>query len=202
MCSQVEGIEITSGIAHARFALVCRFFCSRAVLAEQCHSVGIAGLSGSILARNRAACSSSLACNAEKFVLPGNFLLRFSLPPLLLFTTALYALPRTTANVRAEMWDLETTRIPAFARFHATAYDHSLMALDRVKEGTETIRERFDSSAKGIGGFIQDKSGVKMGDLVHSQERFGGSSAEAGTVERLEKAVDVPGKESSEKRVL
>ena len=125
--------------------------------------------------------------------------MRFTLPPALLFATALYALPRTTANVRSEVWDLETTHVPAFARVHATAYDHSLMALDRAREGTRAIRAKFDTGAKELGGFVQEKSGVKLRDLAPIQVE---GRTQPGNVERIEKAVDVPGKGDSVNKVL
>lgn len=75
------------------------------------------------------------------------------------------------------------------------------MALDRAKEGTRTIRAKFDTGAKELGGFVQEKSGVKLRDLAPNQVEFEGRT-QPGNVERIEKAVDVPGKGDSVNKVL
>ncbi|KAH7105171.1 apolipo protein O-domain-containing protein [Auriculariales sp. MPI-PUGE-AT-0066] len=92
--------------------------------------VGVAGLTGSILARGRV------------------FPVRFLLPPALFIGAMPYFLPRTTANISAWLSQLEHAYVPEFAKQHdavvgrsreivGTARAHSAMTLERVKNGAE-----------------------------------------------------------------
>jgi organizing structure protein 2 len=69
--------------------------------------VGVASLTGSILARNRSIFS------------------RVLLPPALFYLSFKYFLPKTTQNVSAYAGSLEEKHFPALAQKHAVAIAHS-----------------------------------------------------------------------------
>jgi organizing structure protein 2 len=87
--------------------------------------VGVATLSGSIVARNR--------------ILPTRLLL----PPIFLMTTAQHFLPKTTHNFSAYLGSLEDKYFPTVSQKHEIAKAHSAMTWQRVKEATQGNRTRF-----------------------------------------------------------
>ncbi|KJA26504.1 hypothetical protein HYPSUDRAFT_36214 [Hypholoma sublateritium FD-334 SS-4] len=128
---------------------------------------GVAGLTGSILARNR--------------MLPTRALL----PPLLLVLSARHFLPQTSGNLAAYLGDLEDTYFPTFAEKHEIAKAHSAMTWDRVKETTKGGREWIDHGAVVAVEKIQETTGLKL------KETLGWNKA--GTVEAAEKAASETG---------
>ena len=86
--------------------------------------VGVATLTGSVLARNH-----SLA-------------LRLALPPTLLLLSLNHFLPKTSANVAAYAGALEDAYLPTLAEKHDIARAHSAMAWDRAKDAAAAGRER------------------------------------------------------------
>ncbi|EMD32687.1 hypothetical protein CERSUDRAFT_99064 [Gelatoporia subvermispora B] len=106
--------------------------------------VGVAGLTGSILARNR------------------NILLRASLPPLLLTLAFAHFLPHTASNVRQYLSALEDAHAPRLAEAHATANAHSAMTWARVQEAFGGARDGLRGSiAQGLGR-AEEATGLKL----------------------------------------
>lgn len=124
---------------------------------------GVAGLTGSILARNR--------------MLPTRALL----PPLLLVLSARHFLPQTTGNLSAYLGDLEDTYFPTFSEKHEIAKAHSAMTWERVKEATKGGRELVDHGAVVAVEKIQETTGLKLKETLGWHK--------AGAVEAVEKAV-------------
>ena len=121
--------------------------------------VGVATLTGSVLARNR-----SLA-------------LRLALPPTLLLLSLNHFLPKTSANVSAYAGALEDTYFPAFAEKHDIAKAHSAMTWDRAKDAAAGGRERVGAGVLGAVVRLEQATGLKL------QETLGWSRAAAGKVE-------------------
>lgn len=113
---------------------------------------GVAGLTGSILARNR--------------ILPTRLLL----PPVFLFATANYFLPKTTGNLSAYLGDLEDTYVPEVAQKHDIAKAHSAMAWARLKDATANGRAKLDESAGLAVHKIQEATGLKLKETLGWQK--------------------------------
>ncbi|KAF9477429.1 hypothetical protein BDN70DRAFT_861867 [Pholiota conissans] len=127
---------------------------------------GVAGLTGSILARNR--------------ILPTRILL----PTVFLVASAQHFLPKTTSNLSAYFGDLEDTYFPTFAQKHEIAKAHSQMTWERMKEATKGGREQLDHGAVAAVEKIQEATGLKL------KETLGWQKAKAAEVEKVvEKAV-------------
>lgn len=109
---------------------------------------GVAGLTGSILARNR--------------ILPTRILL----PPVFLFTAANYFLPKTTGNLSTYLGDLEDTYIPEVAQKHDIAKAHSAMAWARLRDATANGRAKLDESAGLAVDKIQEATGLKLKETL------------------------------------
>ena len=121
--------------------------------------VGVATLTGSVLARNR-----SLA-------------LRLALPPTLLLLSLNHFLPKTSANVAAYAGALEDAYLPALAEKHDIARAHSAMAWDRAKDAAAAGRERVGEGVLGAVVRLEEATGLKL------QETMGWSRGVAGKVE-------------------
>jgi organizing structure protein 2 len=113
---------------------------------------GVAGLTGSILARNR--------------ILPTRLLL----PPIFLFATANYFLPKTTGNLTTYLGDLEDTYVPEVAQKHDIAKAHSAMAWARLKDATANGRAKLDESAGLAVHKIQEATGLKLKETLGWQK--------------------------------
>jgi organizing structure protein 2 len=106
--------------------------------------VGVATLSGSIIARNR-----TLAT-------------RLLLPPTLFIASMYHFLPKTTHNISAYFDSLEAQYFPSLAEKHRIGRAHTQMTLERIKEWTKSGREKFH---QGVGSFvdrIQDFTELKI----------------------------------------
>ena len=113
--------------------------------------VGVATLSGSILARNRG--------------LPTRFLL----PPLFLVFSANYFLPKATHNLSDYLGSLEDEFIPTFAQKHETAKAHSAMTWARVKDGTQGIKGHVETATSTVIAKLAEMSGLKLREMLEKQ---------------------------------
>lgn len=125
--------------------------------------VGVAGLAGSVFARNR-------------------LFLRFLLPPTLVILSAKHFLPHTTSNVSAYFGSLEETYVPGLARKHAVAQAHTAMTIDLAKEATRNGREKMGESVMSALGWLEGSTGLKL------RETLGWGQEVAGQVERQVKS--------------
>lgn len=116
--------------------------------------VGVATLTGSIIARNR-------------------FLLaRLVLPPTLFFLSLNHFLPKTSHNLSEYFGSLEETYFPTFAEKHAIANAHTLMTWEMAKDATRDGREKMGEGLASLIGKVQDATGLKLREgLGLSKER-------------------------------
>lgn len=114
--------------------------------------VGVATLSGSILARNRRLAT------------------RLILPPIFLVTSAKHFLPRTTHNLSDYLGSIEDAHFPAIAEKHEIGKAHTAMTWERIKETTKDARGRVNSGAVSIVERIQDATGLKLRDTLGQGE--------------------------------
>jgi MICOS complex subunit MIC26 len=106
--------------------------------------VGVATLSGSILARNR-------------------FLLtRLLLPPLFLAVSANHFLPKTSENLTSYFASLEDTYFPTLAQKHDIANAHTRMTWERIKDSTQNGRAWLNRGAETTVHTIQEVTGLKL----------------------------------------
>ncbi|KAF9468347.1 apolipo protein O-domain-containing protein [Collybia nuda] len=110
--------------------------------------VGVATLSGSIIARNR--------------FLPTRLLL----PPAFLLISANHFLPKTTTNLRSYFASLEETYFPSFAEKHETANQHTLMTWERIKDTTQNGRGWLNKGAEKTMEKIQETTGLKLKETL------------------------------------
>ncbi|KII83788.1 hypothetical protein PLICRDRAFT_702358 [Plicaturopsis crispa FD-325 SS-3] len=127
--------------------------------------VGIATLTGSILARSRA--------------LP----LRIALPPTLLVLSLQQFLPKTASNISAYGGELEERFFPTLAQKHAVANAHTAMAVEMAKDRARGSREWLGGAVeRGVDKF-QDLSGLKVREaLGWGQTKLKEAEGEAGSV--------------------
>jgi MICOS complex subunit MIC26 len=110
--------------------------------------VGVATLTGSIVARNR-------------------FLLtRLVLPPTLFLLSAHHFLPKTTANLSAYFGSLEEKYFPTFAEKHDIAKAHSAMTWERMKEATQEGRQGAGRQVAGAVAWLEEVTGLKLRDAM------------------------------------
>ncbi|OSD05101.1 hypothetical protein PYCCODRAFT_1475659 [Trametes coccinea BRFM310] len=114
--------------------------------------VGVATLTGSVLARNR-------------------IFWRLTLPPALLVLSLNHFLPKTTHNVSAFLGELEERHFPAFAEKHEIAKQHSAMTWERVKEATQNSRETVSSGVVSLVGRVEEATGLKLRETLGWRER-------------------------------
>ncbi|KAI0076421.1 hypothetical protein K474DRAFT_1684801 [Panus rudis PR-1116 ss-1] len=106
--------------------------------------VGVATLTGSILARSR-------------------FLLaRVFLPPTLLVLSFNHFLPKTAHNISNYLGELEDTYLPGVAEKHEIAKAHSAMTWERIKEGTKEGRKSLETGLTGVIDKLQEATGLKL----------------------------------------
>ncbi|KAI0266348.1 apolipo protein O-domain-containing protein [Gloeopeniophorella convolvens] len=128
--------------------------------------VGVASLTGSILARNRSIFS------------------RVLLPPTLLFFSLKYFLPKTTQNVEDYAGSLEEKHFPVLAQKHAIAIAHSHMAWDRLRDSTASGRDKFQEGLGSAVHRVQELTGLKV------EEALGrGTAAASKVAEKVEGAL-------------
>ncbi|KAF8890787.1 apolipo protein O-domain-containing protein [Gymnopilus junonius] len=123
--------------------------------------VGVATLTGSILARNR-------------------LFFRLVLPPAFLVLSANHFLPKTTHNLSTYLGSLEETYFPTLAQKHDVANAHTQMTWERVKEATQSGRDRINRGATVAVDKVQEVTGLKLKETLGWQQK---------QVEKVEKAV-------------
>lgn len=140
--------------------------------------VGIATLSGSIIARNR-------------------FLVtRLLLPPIFLVASANYFLPKTTDNLSAYLGSLEERHFPILAEKHDIAKAHSQMAWERVKDSTANSRAHINKGAVVAVEKVQEFTGLKL------RETLGWTQAASKTIESKAEKVFEFGEANEAKAVV
>ncbi|KAG6849128.1 hypothetical protein H0H93_011075 [Arthromyces matolae] len=110
--------------------------------------VGVATLSGSILARNRILAT------------------RLLLPPLFLFLSAKHFIPQTTENLTSYLGSLEDTYFPTLAQKHAVANAHTQMTWDRLKDASKDGREWANRGAVTAVDKVQEATGLKLKETL------------------------------------
>ncbi|KAF9528766.1 apolipo protein O-domain-containing protein [Crepidotus variabilis] len=106
--------------------------------------VGVATLTGSIIARNR--------------FLPTRLLL----PPIFLIASAQHFLPKTSHNLSAYLGSLEDRYFPSVAQTHDIAKAHSAMTWERVKDATKDGRASAGKAVTSAVDSIQEATGLKL----------------------------------------
>ncbi|EIW54815.1 uncharacterized protein TRAVEDRAFT_39308 [Trametes versicolor FP-101664 SS1] len=114
--------------------------------------VGVATLTGSVLARNR-------------------IFWRLTLPPTLLILSLNHFLPKTTHNVSSYLAELEEKHFPAFAEKHEIAKQHSAMTWYRAKDATQSGREKFSSGVAALVGRVEEATGLKLRETLGWRDR-------------------------------
>ncbi|KAI0641347.1 apolipo protein O-domain-containing protein [Trametes meyenii] len=109
--------------------------------------VGVATLTGSVLARNR-------------------LFWRMTLPPALLVLSLNHFLPKTTHNASTYLSELEEKHFPTFAEKHEIAKAHSAMTWDRVKDATQNGRETFSNGVADLVGRVEEATGLKLRETL------------------------------------
>jgi len=116
--------------------------------------VGIATLTGSVLARSRS--------------LP----VRVALPPTLFVASLMHFLPKTAANMGEYSEELEERFVPAFGHFRRTGVAHSRMGWEQLKDSTASGRESFSRSVSSVVGQVQAGTGLKLQEAMgYAQEK-------------------------------
>ncbi|KAI9441348.1 apolipo protein O-domain-containing protein [Lactarius indigo] len=110
--------------------------------------VGVASLTGSILARNRSIFS------------------RVLLPPTFLYLSFKYFLPKTTQNVSAYAGSLEEKHFPVLAQKHAVAIAHSHMTWERLREAGVGGRDKLQDGLGGAVRKFQELTGLKVEEAL------------------------------------
>jgi len=110
--------------------------------------VGVATLSGSVLARGR-----GLFC-------------RTTVPPVLLVLSLNHFLPKTTHNLRTYGGELEERYFPTFSEKHAIGQAHALMAWEQTKESWHNGVEKVEAGAGRIFKMIEETTGLKVAEAL------------------------------------
>ncbi|GJE86564.1 apolipo protein O-domain-containing protein [Phanerochaete sordida] len=110
--------------------------------------VGVAALTGSVLARNR------------------GIFARITLPPVLLLLSFNHFLPKTAENVSAYLGALEDKYAPALAEKHAVANAHTRMTWEMLKDKTAESRASLGASVESLLDRIQDTTGLKVREAL------------------------------------
>lgn len=110
--------------------------------------VGVASLSGSILARNR-------------FILT-----RVIVPPTFLLLSFKYFLPKTTQNISAYAGSLEEEHFPTLAQKHAVAIAHSQMTWERVRAAGINGRDKVQGGLGSAARKVQELTGLKVHEAL------------------------------------
>ncbi|KAG6915978.1 hypothetical protein DXG01_009030 [Tephrocybe rancida] len=158
--SQIQGVVSRwIGVEHAIESRVKSIISPNESLTPGLLYVGVATLSGSILARNRILAT------------------RLFLPPLFLFVSAKHLLPQTTANLTSYLSSLEQTYFPTLAQKHDIANAHTQMTLERIKDASQNSRTWVNQGAVAVVEKVQEATGLKL------KETLGWSQAEIRHVE-------------------
>ncbi|KAI0001163.1 apolipo protein O-domain-containing protein [Russula vinacea] len=134
--------------------------------------VGVASLSGSILARNR------------------SVLTRVMLPPAFFLLSFNYFLPKTSHNVSDYAGSLEEAHFPALAQKHAVAIAHTQMTWERARAAGVSGRDWLQSGLGGAARRVQDLTGLKVLEALGG--RSGAATATTSHALAPERGGDVP----------
>ncbi|OBZ69639.1 MICOS subunit MIC26 [Grifola frondosa] len=110
--------------------------------------VGVAALTGSVLARNRILAT------------------RLLLPPTLLILSLNHFLPKTTHNISQYLGSLEDAYFPTLSQKHAVANAHTAMTWERLKDATTDGRDRAMEGVTGIVGRLESTTGLKLKETL------------------------------------
>ncbi|VDC05561.1 unnamed protein product [Peniophora sp. CBMAI 1063] len=110
--------------------------------------IGVAALSGSVLARGR------------------NIVIRTLLPPTLFVAASSHFLPQTTSNVRAYFAELEEKHAPGLADVHNTAIAHSQMTWARAVDAISNGRRVTVEKTEGVVKKVEETTGLKLGQVL------------------------------------
>ncbi|KIY44290.1 hypothetical protein FISHEDRAFT_78195 [Fistulina hepatica ATCC 64428] len=110
--------------------------------------IGIAGLTGSILAR-----SSSL-------------LVRVSLPPTFVVLASRHFFPSTSSNIAAYCGELEERFAPGLAHKHDVAKAHTMMMVERVRDAWNSADVRIRGRVESAVSRVQSSTGLKLRDAL------------------------------------
>ena len=110
--------------------------------------VGIATLTGSIIARNRMLAT------------------RFLLPPVFLLASANHFLPETTGNLSSYFGSLEETYFPSLSEKHDVAKAHTQMTWEKLKDATASSRDQLNRGAMTAVEKVQEVTGLKLRETL------------------------------------
>ncbi|KAF8228109.1 hypothetical protein L208DRAFT_1404379 [Tricholoma matsutake] len=143
--SQVQGVVSRwIGVEHAIENRVKSIISPNESLTPGLLYVGVATLSGSILALNR---------------FPPTRLL---LPPAFLIVSANHFLPQTFQNLTSYFASLEDTYFPVFAQKHDVANAHTRMTWERIKDATHNGRAWMNRGEETAIHSVQEFTGLKL----------------------------------------
>ncbi|THV07981.1 hypothetical protein K435DRAFT_772306 [Dendrothele bispora CBS 962.96] len=147
--TQVQGlVSKWIGVEHAVEHRVKAIISPEESLTPGILYVGVATLTGSIIARNR--------------MLP----IRFLLPPTFLALSMNHFLPKTTANLSEYLSSVEETYFPNLAEKHAIANAHSRMTWERLKDATASGRASLYSGVESAVEKVQEATGLKLKETL------------------------------------
>ena len=109
--------------------------------------VGVATLTGSVLARNR-------------------LFWRLALPPALFILSLNHFLPKTSHNVSQYLGSLEEEHFPALAETPAIANAHTAMTWERIKDATQGGQDAVSGAVGSLVGQIEEVSGLKLRETL------------------------------------
>lgn len=112
--------------------------------------IGVAALTGSVLARGRA--------------LP----IRLLLPPTLLVASSYHFLPKTSTNISDYLGSLEDQYFPTLAEKHAIANAHTAMTWERIKDAASSGRTSLEGGVGTVVEQIQSTTGLKIREALSS----------------------------------
>ena len=139
--------------------------------------IGVATLTGSVLARGRS--------------LP----IRFLLPPTLLVASSHHFLPKTTTNVSDYFGSLEDEYLPTLAQKHSVANAHTAMTWERIKDAASSGRASVEGGLSTVVDQIQTITGLKLRDALS------GARAQATQAARAAQSTAAQAAQSAEKKV-
>jgi len=136
--------------------------------------VGVATLTGSVLARNR------------------SFLLRFSLPPALFLLSMNHFLPKTSHNLSSYLSSLERAHAPLLADKHEQLNESITSASVAARQAWLNTRTKAVRGVEDTVSGLQDRTGLKLREaLGWGREVVGKAEAEAKDVaKRVEHQVE------------
>jgi len=138
------------GIEHAIESRVKSLIVPEEPLTPGILYVGVATLTGSIIARNRNRIFST----------------RLFIPPLFFLVSLNHFLPKTSHNLSLYLSELEERYAPSMKEKHDIANAHTRMTWDRVKEATKDGRESVRRATASLVRKVQDTTGLKLRETL------------------------------------